>query len=464
MASEPLTTTAIPADTPTLGLSAREWLVCLVAGMGFLFDTYEIVVQTIVVRPALLEISSAPIGSPAFNRWVGWLLFLPFLFGGIAGLLGGYLTDRLGRRRILVWSIVLYGIASVGAAYASSPAELLFWRCLTIIGVCTEWVAATAWIAELFPDRRRKDAALGFTQAVTGLGIFLVGGIYYLAVTFGEQLPAIGGSHAGWRYALLFGAVPVIPVLLARLWMPESPRWQALKTVGRLERPSFRELFRPGLKRITLMTSALVACIYFIAFGAMSHIPRIVPGLSEVRDLPSVQQEQTISLVHLSQDMGGLIGRFALAFLVITVLTRRRVLRTFQVPGLVIIPALFFAAPELNVIAIALWALLASLMLNGQLNFIGNYLPQMYPTRLRGTGESFAMSVGGRIVGTSAGLFTPWLANFTPGASPAEQLAYAAGIVALIACTLGLIVSRFLIEPSTLSSEALTRGRSAEDT
>jgi hypothetical protein len=96
---------------------------------------------------------------------------------------------------------------------------------------------------------------------------------------------------------------------------------------------------------------------------------------------------------------------------------------------------------------LAAGALLAGIALNGQLNFIGNYLPLVYPARLRGTGESFAISVGGRIIGTSTSLITPWLANFTPGASASTKLAFAAASMAVVACILGLVTSRFLVEP-----------------
>lgn len=428
-------------------LTWRQWLVCAVAGVGFLFDTYEIVVQGIVVRPALLDLTGWAAGSPQFNRWVGWILYFPFLAGGIAGLVGGYLTDRFGRRRMLVASIVLYGAATFGAAYATSPAELLFWRCLTIVGVCTEWIAATAWITELFDDRRRRDAALGFTQAMAGIGVFMVAVVYYLGVTYGHLLPAIQQSHAGWRYALLFGALPVLPVLLARLRMPESPRWLQLHGTVSLRRPAFRELFQPQLRRITIVSSVMVASIYGIAFGVLLHLPRIVPGLEGIRDQPRMQQEQSVSFVHFIGDIGSFIGRFALAFLAISLLTRRQVLSCFQLPGLVIIPVLFAAAPYLDVTVLACGALLAAVALNGQINFIGNYLPQVYPARLRGTGESFAISVGGRIVGTSTSLITPWLANFAPGASASSKLAFAAAIMAVVACVLGLVTTRFLVEP-----------------
>jgi MFS family permease len=110
----------------------------------------------IYVRPAIVELGGLRPGSPEFNRWVGLLFFVPFLFGGLFGLLGGYLTDRLGRRRVLVWSIFLYAGSAAGAACATSLPALLVLRCTTIIGVCVEFVAAVAWLAELFPDPKRR--------------------------------------------------------------------------------------------------------------------------------------------------------------------------------------------------------------------------------------------------------------------------------------------------------------------
>lgn len=449
MQPEPISATTLTTVSATAveRLTPIQWLVCAVAGMGFLFDTYEIVVQSIVVRPALLDIADFAQGSRQFNRWIGWLLYLPFFAGGIAGLIGGYLTDRLGRRRVLVWSIALYGVATVGAACARSPLELLIWRCVTIIGVSTEWIAAAAWIAELLPDRRRREAVLGFTQAMSGVGVFLVACVYYLSVTYGQHWPAIADTHAGWRYALVFGAVPVLPLLLARLGTPESARWLQLQARGSRMRPSFRELFRPQLRRVTIVSTVLVASIYGLGYATVSQMPRIVPGLAGVRDLPRIGQEQTISFVHFMQDFGGLVGRFAVAFLAITWLTRRQVLRTFQVPALIVVPLLFATAPYLNLTALACGALLGGVLVNGQINFVGNYLPQMYPTHLRGTGESFAISIGGRVIGAAAAFFTPWLANFTPGADGSQKLAFASAAIAVVVCALGWVTSHFLVEP-----------------
>jgi sugar phosphate permease len=440
----PFTTT--PLESVGGRLTPVQWLICAVAGAGFLFDTYEIVVQSIVVRPALLDIADFAQGSKQFNRWVGWLLYVPFFAGGISGLVGGYLTDSLGRRCILVWSISVYGAATVGAACATSPLQLLLWRCLTIVAVSTEWIAAAAWIAELVPERRRREAVLGFTQALSGVGVFLVACVYYLSVTYGKGWPAVAGTHAGWRYALLFGAIPVLPVLLARLITPESARW--LQVRARIPvRPSFRELFEPQRRRVTIVTTALVASIYGLGYATISQMPRIVPGLAEVRDLSRVEQEQAVSFVHFFQDFGGLVGRFAVAFLALRWITRRQVVRTFQLPALILVPLVFAIAPYSNVVILACGALLCGVLVNAQVNFVGNYLPQMYPTRLRGTGESFAVSVGGRFIGAATAFLTPWLANFTPGAHASQQLALACAAMAVMAGALGWVASHFLVEP-----------------
>ena len=88
--------------------------------------------------------------------------WVPALVGGAFGLVGGYLTDRFGRRRVLVWSILLYAFSAMAAGFATNIYMLLFLRSTTYIGVFVEFVAAVAWIAEIFPDAQaaREGARL----------------------------------------------------------------------------------------------------------------------------------------------------------------------------------------------------------------------------------------------------------------------------------------------------------------
>jgi MFS family permease len=434
-----------PALTSRLTLT--QWVICGVAALGFAFDIYELLMLPLIVRPALMELGGLRPGTPEFNDWVGWLFFIPALVGGFFGLIGGYLTDRLGRRRVLVLSILLYAFSAMAAGLSTSLPMLLFWRCLTFIGVCVEFVAAVAWLAELFPNPKQREAVLGYTQAFSSLGGLMVTGAYYLAVTYGPSLPAIYGGHEAWRYTLISGVIPAFPLIVIRPFLPESPIWQEKKSQGTLKRPSFAELFRPAFRKTTLVTALMFACSYGAAFGAIQHIPRIVPGLPEVRTLPRPQQEQTVSTVQFYQEIGGLTGRFLLAILAIRIIGRRRLLRLFQVPGLILVP-LVFLFPAVSNLELLKWGIfIAGLLTVAQFSFWGNYLPRVYPTYLRGTGESFAANIGGRMVGTSAALVTTQLANVMPGGSPTIQLAYAAATVAFFVYAIGLLASFWLPEP-----------------
>src|SRR5687768_16469586 len=141
-------------STPRIGLSLDRtaWLICIIASIGFAFDIYELLMLPLIVGPALQELLGVVPGTPEFQMWVGRLFYIPAVAGGIFGLLGGYLTDRLGRRRVLTWSILLYAFSAFAAGYSTSIWMLLVFRCLVFIGVCVEFVAAVAWLAELFPD------------------------------------------------------------------------------------------------------------------------------------------------------------------------------------------------------------------------------------------------------------------------------------------------------------------------
>jgi hypothetical protein len=325
---------------------------------------------------------------------------------------------------------------------------LLLLRTTTFVGVCVEFVAAVAWLAELFTEGKRRESVLGYTQAFSSLGGLMVTGAYYLAVVYANSLPAIYGMHAPWRYTLMSGIIPALPLIIIRPFLPESPVWARKKAEGTLKRPSIGELFAPQFRTTTLVTALMFACSYGAAFGAIQHLPRIVPGLPEVSALARPLQERIISNVQFWQEMGGLLGRFALAFLAVRILSRRRLLRVFQVPGLILVP-LVFLYPAVNSLELLRWgALLAGFFTVAQFSFWGNYMPRVYPTYLRGTGESFAANVGGRMFGTSAAYVTTQLANVTPGATAPTQLAYAAAAVAFAVYLVGFLASFRLPEPA----------------
>jgi MFS family permease len=428
-------------------LTPIQWLICAIAALGFAFDIYEVLMAPLVVGPAIAELTGAKPGTPQFNYWVGLFFWVPAIVGGTFGLLGGYLTDRFGRRRVLVWSILLYAFSAFAAGFSTSVTMLLILRSTTYIGVFVEFVAAVAWVAELFDDPKQREAALGYTQAFSSIGGIMVTAAYGLAVTYGDSLPAINGVHSAWRYTLMSGVIPALPLIIIRPFLPESPAWREKKAAGTLRRPSLAAIFTPELRRTTIVTTVLFACADGAAFGASQQMPRIVPGLPEVRTLAQQQQQQTATAVQAYQEVGGLVGRFVLAFLAIRIVSRRRLLHLFQLPGLVILPLVFFFAAKTD-LTLTQWGMfLAGLCTVAQFSFWGNYLPRVYPTHLRGTGEGFAANIGGRVFGTGFAFVTTQLTNVMPGATPPERLANAAAAVGLFVYLMGLIVSRWLPEP-----------------
>jgi hypothetical protein len=152
------------------------------------------------------------------------------------------------------------------------------------------------------------------------------------------------------------------------------------------------------------------------------------------------------------QELGGLVGRVILAALATILVSRRALVRVFQVPGLIVFPVVFavMAVRDLNLLYVGIFV--AGLLTVSQFSFWGNYLPRVYPVHLRGTGESFAANIGGRLIGTAAFAVTQQVAvalgpdKPTP-AEAAHWISYTAAGVALAATVIGFLASFFLPEP-----------------
>jgi MFS family permease len=454
--------TAGPASTTRL--TPVQWLICAIAAIGFAFDIYEILMLPLIVRPALLELTGAAPGSPEFQMWVGRLFYVPAFAGGIFGLVGGYMTDRFGRRRVLTYSILIYAVAAFLSGFSTSIGMLLVLRCFVFIGVCVEFVAAVAWLAELFPEPKRREKVLGYTQAFSSLGGLLVATANGLCVTYAASLPAVQGfgfeglvanPHAPWRYTLMSGVLPAIPLILIRPFLPESPIWQQRRAAGTLKRPSIAALFAPDLRRTTIVTTIMFAMAYGAAFGAIQQIPQIVPGLPEVRQMTAnrpvpearVIEQRVASDVTKAQEIGGLTGRVALAWLAVVIVGRRALIRVFQVPGLILMPIVFAWAATTSLSLLYPMIFLAGLFTVGQFSFWGNYLPRVYPVHLRGTGESFAANIGGRLIGTSFAWVTATLAVTPDRAYAPTKVALMAAAVGFSVYLVGLVASAWLPEP-----------------
>ncbi|WP_428563664.1 MAG: MFS transporter [Solidesulfovibrio sp. DCME] len=496
--------------------SWNQWLICAIAATGFAFDTYELLMLPLIVKPALLELGGIQPGSPSYSLWFGLLFYIPALAGGAFGLLGGYLTDCYGRKKVLTISILLYAFAAFVAGFSISLPMLLVLRCLVFIGVSVEFVAAVAWLAELFPEQQR-EGILGITQVFSSLGgvmVAVANGIVTAWSTnspapllLGFHLPAlqlpaiatppvldlfgsIANPHAHWRYTLMSGLLPAIPLLLVRPFLPESPLWMEKRKTGQLQRPNITELFSQSLRKTTLVVTLMFMLSYAAFYGAIAQATQIIPGLPEVqadvaaalrqrlpdslrdkfvaqwrgagktgaetaqllraeeRRIASAVEQAHAAQIMKAPEFGGLLGRFALAALAVIVVSRRRLLRMFLLPGLVVMPLTFAWAGVTSISWLEYGIFLAGFLTVGQFSFWGNYLPQAFPLHLRGTGESFAANIGGRMIGTSFAALTQWIAYWLPGsAANPTRIAYAAAAIAFSCYLLNIVASFWLPEP-----------------
>jgi len=523
----------VPVATANLGSFTRV-CVLVIAAIGFLFDTYELLMFPVIGSSAVGELIhvnsdgsapgwSAELGisggtqlkrgadptSVAVRTWGGRMQWIAALCGGVFGLLGGLLIDRMGRKTIMIASILAYSLSPVAAAFSVELWHLVLLRCTTFIGVCVEMVAAVTWLAELFEDKRTRELAIGWTLATASLGGILVTAAFKAIRSAAEsgQLPDLPfpeghvASNVAWRFTLLTGLIPGAAILLLMPFVPESSVWKHKKQEGTLRRPGFAELFLPELRLTTLVTTVLSACGYAAAFGAIQMTPlQIVAATPDIAkqtsdaakelktaqarlnetkdDTPAhadakMQQddaktgqaaaakslENRRGTIQLWQEMGGLLGRVLLAVLLLFV-PSRWLIRLFLIPGVILFPVTYFRLVEGDFLVFAVAIFFCGLLTVAQFSFLSEFLPRVFPLHLRGTGGSFATNFGGRMIGTMAAtLNTEILAPMFTG-TPPLQVAAAAGVIGGSVYLIALLASFFLPAPhAEVEKQAVVFGR-----
>lgn len=480
-------------------------LVIIIACVGFLFDTYELLMFPVIGSDAIAELvfhkgvnALSPADMAVVRAWGGRLLWIAALSGGAVGLIGGLLIDRLGRKRIMIASILLYSLSPVAAAFSNQLWQLVLFRCTTFVGVCVEMVAAVTWLAELFEDKRTREIVIGWTLATASLGGILVTEAYNAIVEAAKtpghlpSLPFPTGHMAGnvaWRFTLLTGLIPGAVILLLMPFVPESGAWRRKKREGTLKRASFAELFSPEFRRTTLVTTLLAACGYAAAFGAIQMTPLLIaPGLPDMarqtkaakeavaaaekkvkeskggskeqqeaaqKELAEARKGQKAAAEDVKarrgdiqrwQELGGLLGRILLAVLLLFV-PSRLLIRLFLVPGVVLLPVTYFRLVTADYWIFATAIFFCGLLTVAQFSFLSEFLPRVFPLHLRGTGGAFATNFGGRMIGTMAAMLnTGVVSKQFVGPGP-MQVASAAGVIGGGVYLIALLATFFLPHP-----------------
>jgi MFS family permease len=484
--------------------------VLAVAAIGFLFDTYELLMFPVIGSQAVAELLRVEQTSDAVRLWGGRMLWIAALCGGVFGLLGGFMVDRFGRKTVMVGSILLYSLSPVAAATSTELWQFILFRCTTFIGVCVELVAAVTWLAELFADKRQRELAIGWTLACASLGGILVTEVFNEIVAELQARPegipwltSAGIAPKPWRYTLLTGLVPGALILLLMPFVPESGVWKAKKAAGTLQRPSLAELFSPELRRTTIVTTLISACGYAAAFGALQLGPLVMaaglPDVEPVRkehgpalkaatgklkaaekkaeaaetDEAKAKADANVKAAQENlaearkpiadaidakrgqmqrwQEIGGLTGRILFAVLLVYVASRL-LIRLFLIPGLILFPITYLSLYQGDFAVFCVAVFFCGLVTVAQFSYVSEYLPKVFPVHLRGTGSGFATNIGGRMLGTMAAVVnTELLAPlFFPGEGPEKnplRVATAAAIIGGCVYALALVLSFLLPAP-----------------
>jgi putative MFS transporter len=383
-----------------LPLSPFHRRLLIVSGVGWMFDAMDILIVGSVVATVA--------GIWKLSPQVSGLIISANLFGMFVGAaLAGTLADRFGRKGVFQVTLLAYSILTGLSALAWNAASLAGIRFLAGIGMGGELPVASTLVSEFAPAKRR-GFLLVMLESFWAYGSVLAALIGYLFI------PAFG-----WQAAFLIGAVPALYVFVLRRAIPESPRYllsqgrvaeaeavlqqmtvtdevperQARSAAGTLvgDRPAARvgiaDLFAPGLARRTIMLWILWFAMIFSYYGIFTWLPSLLRGKGFTL--------QQAFLLNLIISIFQIPGYFSAAYLVER-WGRKSTLVTFLLLNAV--AAFFFAEQSLgagpDVVQTLLWGGLMAFFNLGAWGIVYTYTPELYPTRVRGTGTGLAAAVG----------------------------------------------------------------------
>src|SRR6202142_252176 len=235
---------AATAAPPRSKLSRGQITGFWAAWTGWTLDGMDSFIYALVLSPALTELlpKSGMSGSPANVGLVGSILFALFLVGWGLAFIWGPIADRFGRARVLAASVLVYAVFTGAAALLESVWQLGLFRLLAGIGIGGEWALAGTYVAEAWPEDRRKMGA-GYLQTGYYTGFFLASALNYTV-----------GAHYGWRAMFWCGLTPVIVALMVLRRVKEPERWEKEASTNDVRRGRpFRAILSGSYARRTVV-------------------------------------------------------------------------------------------------------------------------------------------------------------------------------------------------------------------
>ena len=392
-----MTLTQPARQRTVLDMNGYQWTVLFAAWLGWGFDVFDGLLFNYVAPNVVPTLLGIPLGTPqaaaATLRWTGILTSLLLIGWAIGGILFGRVADRIGRTRTLLLTMALYSIGTAACALAPNIWVLLLFRIVAALGIGGEWAAGAAMVAEVVPEKRRVEAgALLYTAAPFGL--FLAAMVTYQVQ--GVLFP--GNPEVAWRYVFLCGLLPALVAFLVRLFVREPERWK--NAVKMATPPTISDLFAPEHRRATLTGLGLAFTALLMWWSCNAFIPVIATGLAQqaAAAMPGTDVRALVeswrTLGANVFNIGGLIGTL-LTVPASKYLGRRKMFAIYFL-GSAVALMLAFGLP-LDPYTRLFMYFPIGLTVFGVFGSFTYYLPELYPTRLRGTGPGFTYNTG-RIV------------------------------------------------------------------
>jgi len=269
------------------------------AWAGWTLDGMDSVIYALVLSPALTELlpKSGIKATPATVGYAGSVLFALFLVGWGLSLIWGPIADRFGRTRVLAATIFVYAIFTGAAAMSQTVWQLGLFRLLAGIGIGGEWALAGTYVAEAWPEDRRKMGA-GYLQTGYYAGFFLTSALNYTV-----------GAHYGWRAMFWCGLTPVIVALMVLLRVKEPQRWEQkakAKATGGLS--SLRRIFSPPHTQRTLVNTVLLAAAICGLWAGAVYAPTAIIALAKKAGMLQPQAVRVSSFGMGLLSLGTILG------------------------------------------------------------------------------------------------------------------------------------------------------------
>jgi len=348
-------------------INGQQWLALFAAQAGYMLDAMDVLLFVFAVNAIAHDFGLSSLQA-------GLVSSSTLAFSSIGGIVFGILSDRVGRARCLVWSILIYSFASAGSASSTGLLSLLCWRALIGVGLGGEWSAGAVLVAETWPAEHRAKA-VGIMQSGWALGYMAAAGLSAWIL-----------PRWGWKVLFLSGVFPAFGTLALRRKLHEPEIWrQARRSVAR---PRVRQLFEGELLSRTLLGTALATAVLFAYWGLFTWIPGFLSASRE-------RGGAGLDIVHTSEfvvpmQLGAFAGYVSFGWLADKI--GRRPAFVSYVVGAALVTPIYGASRSPQVLLLLGPAV--GFLGTGFFSLFGAMLAELYPTAVRGAAAGVVYNIG----------------------------------------------------------------------